>query len=258
MHLQHTLPPRYTSERLRLPHGMFSTSGGISTGPFASLNLSFHVGDPEGQVRANRETVIAALGLRRLASAHQVHEDRVLVITQENVEFDERTGFDALITDQPGIGLLIQHADCQAILLAARSTDVVAAVHCGWRGSVCGIIEKTITRMREVFGVEPADLDAVVGPSLGPCCAEFINYRLELPEWMHAFQVRPLYFDFWAISCRQLQNAGVLPECIEVAGLCTCCDPRFFSYRRAVRTAGGVTGRNGSVIGLPWQQSVAG
>lgn len=252
MHLQHIPLPRYTSERLGLPHGMFSSSGGISTGPFASLNLSFHVGDPDGQVRANREAVIAALGLRRLASAHQVHDDRVLVINQDNAEAHEHAGFDALITDQPGIGLLIQHADCQAVLLAARSTGVVAAVHCGWRGSVCGIIEKTIARMRQTFAVDPADLDAVISPSLGPCCAEFINYQQELPEWMHAFQVRPLYFDFWAISRRQLYNAGVLPDRIEVAGLCTCCDPRFFSYRRAVRTTDGVTGRNGSVIGLPW------
>lgn len=251
MHLQPTPLPRYTSERLRLPHGMFSTEGGISTGPFTSLNLGFHVGDADARVRANREAVGAALGLRRLASAHQVHEDRVLVITQDNAEFDEHTGFDALITDQPGIGLLIQHADCQAILLAARSTGVVAAVHCGWRGSVCGIIETTIARMRETFGVDPADLDAIISPSLGPCCAEFIHYRQELPEWMHAFQVRPLYFDFWAISRRQLHDAGVQPDRIEVAGRCTCCDPRFFSHRRAVKTAGGVAGRNGSVIGLP-------
>ena len=251
MRMQHISPPRFVSERLHRPHGMFYASGGSSTGPFASLNLSFHVGDENRHVHANRAAVCAALGLRHLVSLHQVHDDRVLVINQDNIGVEEHTGFDALITDQAGIGLLIQQADCQAILLAARSMDVVAAVHCGWRGSVCGIIEKTVARMREVYGTDPADLDAAISPSLGPCCAEFINYRQELPEWMHAFQVQPLHFDFWAISRRQLENAGVLPDHIDAVGRCTRCDQRFFSYRRAVKTADGITGRNGSVIGLP-------
>lgn len=259
MHLDNTLtPPRCVSQRLVRPHGMFSASGGISTGSFASLNLSYHVGDQENQVRANRGKVTAALGLGRLVSAHQVHQDRVLLVDQAHAQIEEHVGFDALITAQPGIGLLIQQADCQAVLLAARSQAVVAAVHCGWRGSVCGILGKTITRMGEAFGIDPAELDAVISPSLGPCCAEFIHYQRELPEWMHAFQVRPFFFDFWAISRWQLQQAGVLPDRIEVAGLCTCCDRRFFSYRRAVKTSGGVTGRNGSVIGLPCPQGSAG
>ena len=68
---------------------------------------------------------------------------------------------------------------------------------------------------------------------------------------MHACQVRPNHFDFWAISRRQLVEAGLRPEHIDTAGLCTRCNQQFFSYRRAAKTAGGVTGRNGSIIGLP-------
>jgi copper oxidase (laccase) domain-containing protein len=99
--------------------------------------------------------------------------------------------------------------------------------------------------------VAPANLLAVISPSLGPCCAEFIHYKNELPAWMHAFQIRPHHFDFWAISRKQLLDAGVLPGHIDTAGLCTRCNSRFFSYRRARATADGITGRNGSVIGLP-------
>jgi copper oxidase (laccase) domain-containing protein len=99
--------------------------------------------------------------------------------------------------------------------------------------------------------VAPNTLLAVISPSLGPCCAEFIHYRKELPTWMHAYQIRPHYFDFWAISRQQLIDAGVLPAHIDVATICTCCNPQFFSYRRATKTSGGRTGRNGSIIGLP-------
>ncbi len=250
-YISHPLP-HFSSPRLDLPHGLFMADGGNSSGPFTSLNLSFNVGDSQERVQANRTAVAAALGLRRLASAHQVHGDQVLIVDRITSEAGEQSGFDALITAQPGIGLLIQHADCQPILLADQTKGVVAAIHCGWRGSVDGIIGKTVARLRQDFNVNPVDLDVLIGPSLGPCCAEFKHYRQELPQWMHAYQVQPLFFDFWAISRHQLRQAGLLPERIEVAGLCTCCDPRFFSYRRAVRTTGGITGRNGSVIALPY------
>ncbi|NLB07431.1 MAG: copper oxidase, partial [Desulfobulbaceae bacterium] len=73
----------------------------------------------------------------------------------------------------------------------------------------------------------------------------------ELPAWMHAYQVRPNHFDFWAISRRQLVEGGLRTEHIDTAGLCTLCDQQFISSRRAANIAGGVTGRNGSIIGLP-------
>ena len=252
MQLQDTPLPYSTSHLLPVPHGMFGCSGGSSTGPFATLNLSYYVGDQPDQVRANRDGVAAALGLRHLVAVKQTHSDRVLVIDRPHLAA-ELEGYDAMISTLPGVGLLIQQADCQAILLAAPQQGVIAAIHCGWRGSVLEIIGKTIRSLHKDFGVPPRSLMAVISPSLGPCCAEFLQYRSELPAWMHAFQVRPHYFDFWAISRHQLTSAGLLPEHIDVAGLCTRCNPRFFSYRRATKTANGVTGRNGSIIGLPEQ-----
>ena len=137
------------------------------------------------------------------------------------------------------------------MLLHDPVQQVVAAIHCGWRGSVQGIIGKTITCMQQEYGVFPKSIRAVISPSLGPCCAEFINYRQELPPWMHDYQPSPNHFDFWAISRRQLVEAGIDAQHIDTAGICTKCNESFFSYRRAVQNSGGITGRNGSIIGLP-------
>lgn len=244
--------PYYTSHLLTVPHGMFCCVGGTSPDPFASLNLSYHVGDQTERVETNRARTTAALQLRQLIAVKQTHSDQVLVVEPDHAAA-EPEGYDAMISTLPGTGLLIQQADCQAILLSAPHQGVIAAIHCGWRGSVLGIIEKTIECMRKNHSVLPGHLRAVISPSLGPCCAEFIHYRQELPAWMHAFQVRPHFFDFWAISRHQLLKAGLQAKHIDVAAICTRCNQQFFSYRRATKTGNGVTGRNGSIIGLPEQ-----
>lgn len=255
MHRQDKPIPHYTSRLLTVPHGMFTCAGGGSQEPFASLNLSYHVGDQPDRVRSNRARALAALRLPHLVAAQQIHSDRILRVEHPHTG-KELAGYDALISNLPGAGLLIQQADCQAILLSAPRRGVVAAIHCGWRGSVLGIIGKTIRCLQEAYGVGPEELIAAISPSLGPCCAEFIHFRRELPAWMHDFQVTPHHFNFWAISRHQLIEAGVRAGNIDTAALCTRCDQQFFSYRRAAKTAGGVTGRNGSIIGL-WEKTTA-
>lgn len=240
----------YTSSLLRTPHGMFRRTGGTSSAPFASLNFSDDIGDRQERVRANRAEALEVLQLCSMVSVRQVHADRILIAESTHLT-GEAEGYDAIISTLPGVGLLIQQADCQAVLLHAPRRKVVAAVHCGWRGSVTDIIGKTIHCLKKTCGVNPADLRAAVSPSLGPCCAQFVHYQQELPSWMHAFQVRPMYFDFWAISQHQLIAAGVPAQHIDIAAVCTCCDHNFFSYRRARHHENGVTGRNGSIIGLP-------
>jgi YfiH family protein len=236
----------------RCTSAFFDRHGGEGRSVFATKNVSFGVGDEAAVVRKNRELVRRALGLDALVSARQVHGDRVYCSSGEvsgNLS-GEIDGVDALITDRPGAGLMIQQADCQAVLLFDPVRPAIAAIHCGWRGSVAGIIGKTIARMGECFGTDPADLQAAVSPSLGPCCAEFIHYKEELPTAFHAFQVRDSYFDFWAITRRQLEEGGLSRDAITVAGICTACSPDYFSYRRACRTRDGITGRNCSVIAL--------
>ncbi|XOF35083.1 MAG: peptidoglycan editing factor PgeF [Candidatus Electrothrix sp. YB6] len=235
-----------------IPHGMFCCGGGVSRPPFAGLNLSSTVGDSPVAVRRNRERVKQVLGIRHLASAIQVHGRRIALVATNTAD-QEYADTDALITNQSGVGLLIQQADCQAVLLHDPQRKAIAAIHNGWRGSAANILAATVRALEENFRVHPADLRAVISPSLGPCCSEFLHYAEELPETLHRYQVKENYFDFWAISRRQLADAGVRSEYIETVGVCTVCNRNFFSYRRAMRQpeSTGKTGRNGSVISLP-------
>ncbi len=224
--------------------------GGLSTGCFDSLNVGCAVGDSPGHVRENREIIKKQAGVKVLISAHQVHGNGVEVITDDIFSDVQVDGVDALITDRHGLGLMVQLADCQGILVHDPVRSVVAAIHCGWRGSVSGIIGDTVRQMSKVFGSNPWNLHAAVSPSLGPCCAEFIHHEKELPRQFHSYQVRPNYFDFWEITRRQLLDSGLADNRIEIAGVCTSCSADYFSYRRAVRTGDGRTGRHCALISL--------
>ncbi|PIE56478.1 MAG: copper oxidase [Desulfobulbus propionicus] len=247
-----------TCEALASPHGIFTCAGGVSTGLFQGLNLGFNTEDEEKKVEENRRQVQETLSLTRLATVHQVHGDRFLVIDSAGDTLaTETSGYDGLLTDLPGVGLLIQHADCQAILLHDPQQSAVGAAHNGWRGSVLDVPGKIVARMCEEYGSDPANLQALIGPSLGPCCAEFIHYQKELPEWMWRHRLCTCHFDFWSITRQQLTNAGLRDKHIYQASICTQCDPRFYSYRRAVRETGGITGRNGAVIALAAKEESA-
>lgn len=228
-----------------LCHGVFTRHGGVSEGPWDSCNVSFFVGDGRRNVQQNRERIKNRLRLPILVSARQVHGDRVYTIQGRPAEDIEADGYDSLITNIAGVALMVQQADCQAVLLADHKRSAVGIVHVGWRGSVADIIAKTIAAMQAAYGTEPADIQAAVSPSLGPCCAEFVNYKTELPKAFHSYRAHENHFDFWAISRDQLQQAGVRPDCIAVSGICTVCNTDFFSYRRNK-----VTGRFASVIGI--------
>lgn len=230
-------------------HGMFTRHGGVSNNSHRSLNLGFHVGDRSVHVRSNRRLLKEALGLRTLVSSSQTHGDRVIIL-EETAGDLELAGYDALITDRPGMGLMIQQADCQAVLLHDPGRGVVAAIHAGWRGSVANIIGKTIRTMQSAFRTRPGDLRAVISPSLGPCCAEFRNHCWELPPSFTRFQVDRNLFNFWEISRFQLRGAGLRDEHVDITEKCTMCSRDFFSHRRSGKNSSRVTGRNGSVIAL--------
>lgn len=226
-------------------HGVFNRLGGVSHAPWDSRNVSFGLGDEPEHVRTNRERIKTRLGCSHLVSAGQVHGSNVYNVTEKPEKDLEVNGFDALITNIGGLGLMIQQADCQAVMLFDPVKRAVGIAHAGWRGSVAGIIFRTVSAMNHAFATEAADLVAAISPSLGPCCSEFINYLSELPLSFHDYQVRPNYFDFWAISHDQLCSAGVRPENIHTAHICTRCNQDYFSYRRDRET-----GRFASVIGL--------
>jgi YfiH family protein len=228
-------------------HGFFSRQGGVSLGAYASLNVSHAVGDQRELVEQNQRLIQQALDLKVLAGAVQVHGDRAAVITStRQAQLEDLPAVDILVTTVPGLGLLIKQADCQAVMLYDPVKRVVANVHCGWRGQLQNILQESVSLLQNRFGSRPSDLYAAVGPSLGPCCAEFRNFPQEFPHFLWSYQVRPTYFDLWRLSRDQLVAAGLQPEHLDFARLCTRCGTGdFFSYRRDR-----VTGRQGAVIAL--------
>lgn len=227
----------------------FNRHGGVSGGRYASLNLSYGTGDADINIGRNRDIVRKRTGAKRLLSAHQVHGRRIYV-DDGAAGSHEVDGYDALLSNYPGTGLLIQQADCQAVLLHDPVNLAIGAVHSGWRGSVENIIGAAVDLMKRRYGTVAHQLQARIGPSLGPCCAEFINYRAELPEEFQRYRTKGHYFDFWRISAHQLTTAGVSLAAIELPRTCTSCSEDYFSYRRAVREGDPVCGRHGSVICL--------
>lgn len=215
------------------------------------MNVTPGLGDNDDDVANNRQRIRACLGDGELVFLKQVHGANVLTINSDasgfrnNSEYGPLTG-DAVVTDLPGIHLVIQVADCQSVLLYEPEQQVIANVHSGWRGSIKNIIGRTVAVMEREFRCDAKNIFAGVGPSLGPCCAEFINYTDEIPESFWNYKDSSHHFDFWAISRDQMSAAGIPVEHIVSSGICTKCNnDTFFSYRGE-----GVTGRFAAVIGL--------
>jgi YfiH family protein len=239
---------------LRIPglvHAVVSRTGGESRAPFDALNLSHGVGDNPSAVRANRNRLRQMIDGGIHIYTRQNHGTSIRTVTREAVGRGEAiqtmpAPADALISDVPGIRLLIQTADCQAVMLVDPQKRVVANIHCGWRGSVADIIGRTVLRMVAQFGCDPGRMTAAIGPSLGPCCAEFVNFKNEIPRQFWPFRVDAHHFDFWRISRHQLTAAGLMDDNVHGPGICTRCNPHlFFSYRAAHET-----GRFAALIGL--------
>ena len=243
--------PLFTCDCPGIVHGSLTRHGGCSGEPFDTNNLSFGVGDNRRSVADNRERIIQKFGVTTLASAKQVHGDTICRVEKEEgnkeIRFED---CDAMLTNLAGVGLMIGHADCQAVVFFDPVKKVIAAAHSGWRGSVLNIAAKTVAAMEKDYNCRAGDIRAGISPSLGPCCAEFVNFRKELPPSFWKFQVKDNYFDFWQITRNQLQEFGIARENISASGICTSCSADYYSYRRACREGDGTTGRNGSVIAL--------
>ena len=219
-----------------LSHGVFTRRGGVSGPGGGELSLAFNEIDPPENVVTNLGRAEAALNLPPAAFVRQTHSAEVLVVRPEDgyhprAPGEARPGYDALLAPLPGVALLVKVADCQAALLYDPETRALALVHSGWRGSVQNILGRTVTALAAA-GALAARLKAAISPSLGPCCAEFVNHRAELPPGFRPFMVSENFFDFWAISRSQLTGAGLKKENIETAEICTRCSPEFYSYRR--------------------------
>ena len=225
----------------------FSTRRGDHT----DLSLGPH-SSPNPIVQMNRVRFLAAVGAPGwpVMKLRQVHSSTVVAIDDTSAANDAVEG-DAAATDLKGIVLGIQTADCVPILVADSRGAAVAAIHAGWRGTAARIVESTVARFREKFSLEPKDLIAAVGPHIGVCCYEVGQDVVDAIGDPVFFESRPHWakphLNLGAANRRQLINAGLHDEQIEVSSLCTRCrGDLFHSYRRD----GKKTGHMLSVIGI--------
>jgi hypothetical protein len=237
----------------------FSTrGGGVSPFPEGSLNLAGFDQDAAENIRENRRRFVSALGGEwKLAACWQVHGADVLVVRSAEDPRSEGERCDALATNLKGLLLGVKTADCVPVVLGDARTGACAAAHAGWRGTLAGIVARTLARMRDEFGTEPRDVRAAVGPAALGCCYEV---GLEVVEaFREKFKDAGALFtptreghalvDLHEANRRQLVAAGVPPERVHLLPLCTMCrTDLFFSYRNDRKTHGR-TGRLLSVIG---------
>jgi purine-nucleoside/S-methyl-5'-thioadenosine phosphorylase / adenosine deaminase len=211
--------------------------GGVSEGPYESLNLGRKSGDEVVRVDENRRIACAAIGaeVAQLALNYQVHSARVRR-AEPGTRGEEADG---LWTDEPGLPILAMSADCLPIAVARVLTDehAVAVLHVGWRGLLAGILESGADAIRG------GTLAAAIGPGIGPCCYE-VGEEVAKPfrERFGDDVVRDGRLDLWTSAERALRAAGV--EHVERFDRCTACEPEtFFSHRRDH----GRTGRQGVI-----------
>jgi polyphenol oxidase len=191
-----------------------------------------------------------------MLSVKQVHGTDALVVDRGLTQFDRfLAGWDALVTDQPGVMVAVRTADCVPVLMHDPERRVVAAVHAGWRGAVAGIVRKTMALMESRFGSVPGHLRISIGPSAGVCCYEVDEPVLErlheaCPDSEQVVKGRrrgKAHLDLKLLIREQARAAGVRPESITSVNVCTIChEDLFFSYRRE----GKVLGTMISAIGL--------
>ncbi len=181
-------------------------------------------------------------------SVKQVHGTAALVVDRPLTDEDRfEGGWDALVTDQPGVTVAVRTADCVPVLVYDRRGRAVAAIHAGWRGAVAGIVPRTIELLVSRFRAVETDLRVSIGPSAGPCCYEvdeavLAPLRSGVPDvqgLLHDDRGTKARLDLKALVRRQVTGLGIRPEHVTAVNLCTIChDDLFYSYRREGRVNG--------------------
>lgn len=238
-------------------HGFTTRLGGVSQGIWSSLNLGLHRGDDRERVLENYRILGSALGFRPedTVLTKQLHHDLVARVGRA----DRGQGLfapvpgerDGLVTDEPGVALVIFSADCTPVLFYDPVRRAVGGCHAGWRGMALGIPQKTVETMVREFGCKPEHIRAAIGPCIGKCCFET---GPEVPAAMVAAlgpqaeaAVEPrgekFFVDLKALAAMWLRQAGVRE--IYTSPSCTACRPdRFWSHRKV----GGERGSQAAVI----------
>ena len=245
-----------TAENIAASHCFTTRFGGVSRGALSSMNLAIKLDETDENVTRNFEILGEALGfgIDDLVLTRQTHSDIVRVVGRCDCNGCFHRDYpecDALVTNDPGVALVVFTADCTPIMLHDPLTGAVGAAHAGWRGTAAAIAAKTVDTMVREFGCKPEDIRAAIGPNISFCHFET---DADVPDAMLAAfgdEVRPFirkaeekyYVNLKEINAIILRRAGV--RHIEISEDCTMCQPdRFWSHR----VTGGNRGSQGAII----------
>lgn len=240
-------------------HGFSTRKGGVSTGIFSSMNLNFKRGDDPDAVMENYRRMAAALNMRveDMVLSDQTHTTNVRVITEEDrgkgiLKPQDYSDVDGMITNVPGIVLVTSYADCVPLYFVDPVRKAIGLSHSGWKGTVGHIGQKTVWKMHEVYGSEPKDIVAAIGPSICQSCYEVsddvaeafrANFTADEAEDILLDKGNGKYqLDLWKANWYVLTDAGILPEHLSVTDLCTACHPDLlWSHRKTNGQRGGLS-----------------
>ena len=235
-----------------ITQAIFSRHGGLSQAPRSSLNLGGTVGDDPANVKGNLDILLKTVGykLEKLVQVKQIHSADVIVA---NNPMDALKQGDAIITNTPGLLLLMRFADCVPIMFVDPVNNAVGIAHAGWQGTVKEVAFHTVRAMEAQFQSNPSDIFVGIGPSIGPDhyeVGEDVIVRAQDVFSEHTDRIlikgrNSVKLDLWKANEISLQRAGVTN--IEISGICTGCDIEdWYSHRGE----NGKTGRFAGVIGL--------
>ena len=245
-------------------HGFSTRLGGVSSGMWSTMNLSFTRGDDERCVRENFRRIAEAIGIpeQSIVCSDQTHTVNVRRVTRGdcgNGLTREKSFFDVdgMITDEPGVALATFYADCVPLYFVDVRRKAIGLSHSGWRGTVNRMGARTVEAMEREFGTDPKDLVAAIGPSICMDCYEVSSdvadqFVRDFPEKIHDTILLDkkngkYQLNLWEANRFVLEDAGIPRERISMPQLCTCCNPEsLFSHR----ASGGRRGNLGAFLML--------
>ena len=245
---------------------LFSTRlGGVSKGIYASMNLSYTRGDEREAVDENYRRIADVLGcqMEDIVCSDQTHTTILMVAGRQDggkgvTRSRDYHDVDGLLTDEPGIVLATFYADCVPLYFVDTKHRAIALAHSGWRGTVGRMGRCVVEKMKEVYGTDPADVVAAVGPSICQACYEVSEdvagaFREEFRKPGQEQEILlskgggKYQLDLWRANEIVLTEAGILPSSIQVTDLCTCHNSDYLFSHRASQ---GRRGNLGAFLGL--------
>ena len=247
----------YQFERLGLglTQAVFTRQGGLSPDPWSSLNMGGTVGDDPNRVRENRNLALEILDCdpKSVYDVWQVHGVNVAIAEAPRPPEKSHLQADVILTNKPGITLMMRFADCVPVLLHDPIRKAIGIAHAGWMGTVRGTVRSAVATMQAHFGSDPGDIRAAIGPSIGPdhyeigpdVVTQVRQVFVQNAQNLLVNHSGAIHFDLWEANRLALEQAGVYQ--IELAGLCTACHTDDWYSHRAEH---GRTGRFGAIIKL--------